>query len=92
MTSYQQIIDAERWANGLAYGKQEPGDSLHLFRAIRIATAAMLGALPDTAWTNKSVFQDRDVSLLDVVNQCSDHVEFHVRQINDIRCGLASSA
>ncbi len=78
--------DQDKWANHLHYEKQTVEDALDCFRALRRQTAAMLRALPESAWQNTAVHNERgEVKLDDYVLHYVHHVENHVKQIRAIR-------
>jgi hypothetical protein len=88
-----KAFDQNAWATNLAYQKQEVQASLDAFRALRTSTAAMLRTLPDSAWSNTGVHEERgEVSLIDLVRLNAEHVEKHAQQISNIRAEVAASA
>lgn len=88
-----KAYDQDAWAAKLAYPAQSVEDALALFRALRRSTAAMLRALPASAWDNTAVHEESGtVNLPDFVEHYSEHCEHHSRQIVEIRRLFAMAA
>ena len=78
--------DQDAWAQKLAYTQQSPEQALELFALLRKTTAAMLRALPESAWKNTGRHEESGEVVLDkFVEHYCDHVDNHSRQIREIR-------
>lgn len=81
-----KAYDQDAWASRLGYEKQSPEQMVKLFRLLRKTTGIMLRALPESAWQNKAVHEERgEVSLADFVAMYAEHAEHHAEQIRTIR-------
>lgn len=84
--SILKAYDQEAWAQKLAYTQQSPEQALELFSLLRKTTAAMLRALPESAWKNTGRHEESGEVVLDkFVEHYCDHVDNHSRQIREIR-------
>lgn len=85
--------DQDKWAHSLVYHDQPVEHSLALFRAVRLATAAMLRRLPRECWERQAVHeQTGPVCLRELVQHYTDHAEHHIRQVAELRVRFAVSA
>ena len=90
-----KAYDQEKWTSNLHYEKQPLKESVELFRAGRKQTAAMLRALPESAWKNTAVHEESGEQRLDkFLEHYCEHVENHAKQIMETRqkLGLAAKA
>jgi hypothetical protein len=71
-------IDGEQLARERRYLERELGTAIDEFAQYREATIALLGALPEDAWSRKAIFEDRDVSLRELVTAMAEHDESHL--------------
>ena len=84
--SLLKVYDQDAWADKLAYTQQSPEQALELFALLRKTTAAMLRALPESAWKNTGRHEESGEVVLDkFVEHYCDHVDNHSRQIRAIR-------
>lgn len=84
--SLLKTYDQDAWAAKLAYTRQSPEQALQLFSLLRQTTAAMLRALPESAWKNTGRHEESGEVVLDkFVEHYCDHVDNHSRQIREIR-------
>ena len=84
--SVLKAYDQGAWAAKLGYTQQSPEQALELFALLRKTTAAMLRALPESAWKNTGQHEESGEVVLDeFVEHYCDHVDNHSRQIRDIR-------
>jgi hypothetical protein len=87
-----KAYDQDKWASQLGYDSRTPGQSLELFRALRQSTAAMLRAVPDSAWGNTGIHEERGVvSLSQTLETYTTHAEHHAQQIRQLRQQLSQS-
>jgi hypothetical protein len=88
-----KAFDQDLWATHLAYDKLSLEESFELFRATRKATASVLRQLPEAAFSNTGVHEERgEVTLLRLVELYTDHAEHHSRQIRELRSKFAAAA
>ena len=91
--SLLKAYDQDAWAEKLGYTQQSPEQALELFSLLRKTTAAMLRALPESAWKNTGRHEESGEVVLDkFVEHYCDHVDNHSRQIRDIRKKLGAPA
>ena len=78
-------FDQDSWAKQLNYQQQSIESSLAAFEATRRFTAEMLRHLPDAAWKNTAIHEERgEVGLLAYVEHMCVHAENHAQQIRNI--------
>jgi hypothetical protein len=81
-----KAFDQEKWADKLGYRQQSPQQSLQVFRALRIGTAAMLRGLPEPVWSYTGIHEERgEVSLQRLVEDYTAHAERHIHRILELR-------
>lgn len=88
-TPLLQDADPDRFAAGLHYHERSLERELELVRAIREQTAVLLEAIPREAWSrtgNHSVVGT--VTLLQIVQNITDHIPHHVKFIYEKRKAL----
>ena len=86
-------FDQEIWAERLNYNRQPLSDALNAFVAVRKYTAQMLRNLPESAWSNTAVHEERgEVSLPAYVEHMCVHAENHAEQIRKVRNKFESAA
>jgi hypothetical protein len=86
-------FDQEVWAERLGYNRQPLSDALKAFVAVRKYTAQMLRNLPEAAWSNTAVHEERgEVSLAAYVEHMCVHAENHAEQIRKARSKFESAA
>jgi hypothetical protein len=79
-------FDQEAWARNLDYARRLPKQSLDTFRRLRAENYELLKALPEAAFERTGMHSERGaVSLGQMLNTFSDHVESHARQMQSIR-------
>jgi hypothetical protein len=79
-------FDQEAWARNLDYARRLPKQSLDTFRRLRAENYELLKALPEAAFERTGVHSERGaVSLGQMLNTFSEHVESHARQMQSIR-------
>jgi hypothetical protein len=81
-----KAYDQDAWALHLGYTSLDPQQALELVRSVRRWTASMLRTLPDSAWTQTAIHEERgELTLLDLVKGYIKHTESHAHQIATIR-------
>ena len=81
-----KAYDQDAWADRLGYEQQAPEQMAKLFRLLRKTTGVMLRSLPEAAWENKAVHEERgEMSLADFVKLYAEHAEHHAGQIRALR-------
>jgi hypothetical protein len=71
-------IDGERLARERRYLERELGTALDEFAQYREASVELLGPLAEDAWLRTAIFEDRVVSLRDLVTAMAEHDESHL--------------
>jgi hypothetical protein len=71
-------IDGEQLARERRYLERELRTALDEFAQYREASLGLLGALSDGAWLRSAIFEDRNVSLRDLVAAMLEHDEAHL--------------
>lgn len=80
------------WEEKLAYDKRDTNSSMELFLALRRSTSALLRQMPETAWSQKGIHEERgELSLAEIVEGAAEHIENHAEQINSIRTAAAAA-
>ena len=74
-------IDGERLARERRYLERDLGTALDEFAQYREASAGLLGPLIEGAWLRTAVFEDRLVSLRDLVTAMAEHDESHLQAL-----------
>lgn len=88
-----KAYNQELWEERLAYDKRDANSSLELFLVLRRSTAALLRNLPESAWSQKGIHEERGaLTLADIVAGATDHIEQHAKQIESIRTSAAAAA
>lgn len=88
-----KAYNQDLWEARLGYDNRDANSSLELFRALRRSTAALLRNLPESAWSQKGVHEERgELSLAEIVSGATEHIEHHAEQIASIRSGTAAAA
>jgi hypothetical protein len=83
----------ELWEERLGYDKRDASSSLELFLALRRSTAALLRNMPESAWSQRGIHEERgELTLADIVAGATEHIEQHAKQIDSIRTGAAAAA
>ena len=78
--------DQDKWAGVLDYPAQSPAEVIALTRLLRRSSAALLRSLPDDAWQRTGIHQERGpVTLLQLVELVSGHLEHHAQHIKKLR-------
>ena len=73
------------WGRELAYAKLPLAPAIELFQALRRNTAAMLRALPASAWLHRAEHEEAgQVTLESYLDSHCQHAEIHMREIEDI--------
>ncbi len=86
-------FNQEHWADNMEYQQLPVEAAIKLVRAVRESTAALLRALPESAWTRTGFHNERgEMSLKDVVETGANHAENHARQIREHRARFAAVA
>jgi hypothetical protein len=71
-------IDGDRLALERQYLERELGSALDEFAQYREASLGLLGDLSDEAWSRTAVFEDRPITLRDLVTAIAAHDESHL--------------
>jgi hypothetical protein len=71
-------IDGDRLAVERRYLERELGAALDEFAQFREASLGVLGALAEDAWSRRAIFQDRSISLRELVVTMAEHDESHL--------------
>jgi len=80
-----QPFDQDVWADVFTYGKQDPKVSLETFRVLRENNLRMLKALPENAWENYGMHQERGKeTLAHIVRMFAGHDLNHLAQVERI--------
>jgi hypothetical protein len=88
-----KAFDQEKWAGKLGYEQQSPQHCAQVFRALRTATATMLRSLPEPAWSQTGLHEERgEVSLQRLVEDYSAHAERHIEQIRALKQRFSAAA
>jgi DinB superfamily len=74
-------IDGDRLALERQYRQRELGAALDEFAQYREASLGLLGALAEEAWSRRAIFQDRSVSLRELVVAMAEHDESHLNAL-----------
>ncbi len=78
--------DQDKWAGTLGYAAQSPAEAVQLMALVRRSTAAMLRSLPEAAWQQQGVHQERGpLTLQQIVEGMVGHLEQHASQIRALR-------
>ncbi len=78
--------DQEAWAKNLDYGKRKLSQALETFRRLRVENYELLKDLPESAFARIGNHMERGVtSLRQQVQNATEHLESHVRQIQSVR-------
>jgi hypothetical protein len=71
-------IDGEKLAHERRYLQRELGAALDEFAQYREASVGLLGPLPEEAWLRTAIFEDRVISLRELVTAMAEHDESHL--------------
>jgi hypothetical protein len=71
-------IDGDRLATERRYLERELGAALDEFAQFREATLGVLGTLGEDVWSRRAVFQERSISLRELVVAMAVHDESHL--------------
>jgi len=71
-------IDGERLARERNYVERELGTALDEFAQYREASVELLGPLVEEAWSRTAIFEDRVISLRELVTAMAEHDESHL--------------
>ena len=71
-------INGEELARERQYLTRELGTALDEFAQYREASIGLLGTLSEEAWSRSATFEDRSVSLRELVTAMVDHDESHL--------------
>ena len=71
-------IDGERLARERHYLEREVGTALDEFAQYREASVELLGPLGEEAWSRTAIFEDRVISLRELVKAMAEHDESHL--------------
>jgi uncharacterized damage-inducible protein DinB len=81
--------DETRFTAALGYHDRDSAEELELLERQRRQMAAVLGRLPETAWSRQGVHSERGlVTLAEMVRLESEHVFHHLRHVQDKRRAL----
>ena len=79
-------FDQDAWARDLDYTKRPPSRSIETLKLIRDDNYALLKAIPEAALGRTGVHPRRgEMSVLQLVKLCADHVEKHSDQMRERR-------
>jgi hypothetical protein len=71
-------IDGERLARDRHYFERELGTALDEFAQYREASVGLLGPIGEEAWSRTAIFEDRVISLRELVMAMAEHDESHL--------------
>jgi DinB superfamily len=74
-------IDGDRLAIERQYLQRELGTALDEFAQFREASLGLLGALAEESWSRRAVFEERCVSLQELVVAMAEHDEAHLNAL-----------
>jgi hypothetical protein len=74
-------IDGDRLAVERRYLERELGAALDEFAQFREASLCVLGTLAEDAWSRRAVFQERSISLRELVDAMAEHDEAHLKAL-----------
>jgi DinB superfamily len=74
-------IDGDRLAAERQYLERELGAALDEFAQFREASLSVLGTLAEDAWSRRAVFQERSISLRELVDAMAEHDESHLKAL-----------
>jgi len=81
--------DEDAWGRHLHYREQNPWQALNLFRMLREMNGSLLRLMPASAWERVGVHSQRGLkTLAQVVEDYIEHVQYHLRQIEELK-GMA---
>jgi DinB superfamily len=80
-------IDGEELARERRYLARELGTALDEFAQYREASVGLLGTLAEEAWLRSATFEDRTVSLRELVTAMVDHDESHLAALATLLAG-----
>lgn len=84
------FYDQDAWADNLDYHGSAAEEAIALAIVVRRATLNLLKRMPPEAWQRRGRHPRRGLmTIADLVTLYSDHVEIHVRQLEDIRAAVA---
>ncbi len=87
-----QAFNQDLWAANMNYAKRPMEHVVPLFSALRHANAAMLRALPDSAWQQHGVHSERGPqTLVDLLNLYIRHGENHACAIREAQQKLSAA-
>lgn len=85
--------DESAFADAFAQDRVDPKLACDLFRVSRLHTAALFRHLPDAAWDRWGVHSERGkVVLRDMLKDYCDHLDHHLRFIDEKRRALGKPA
>jgi len=86
-------FDQDKWAESLAYTQRPVESALALFAALREANAALLAALPQSAWAHLGHHPERGaMKIEDQVSVYINHGENHARAVREAASALGRAA
>jgi DinB superfamily len=74
-------IDGDQLALERRYLERELGAALDEFAQFREASLGVLGALNDAAWSRRALFEERSISLHELVVAMAEHDESHLNEL-----------
>jgi len=74
-------IDGDRLAVERRYLERELGAALDEFAQFREASLGVLGALAEDGWSRRAMFEERSISLLELVVMMAEHDESHLNAL-----------
>jgi hypothetical protein len=84
-----QAWDQEAWSKRLDYDRRKISQAIETFRRLRGENYELLKDLPESAFARTGTHTERgQVSLLDLLRGCAQHVESHVKQIQAARAAF----
>jgi DinB superfamily len=85
-------IDGDRLARERHYLERELGTALDEFAQYREASVGLLGPIAEEAWSRTAIFEDRVVSLRELVTAVAAHDESHLAPLAAQLTGLRKLA
>jgi hypothetical protein len=87
-----QRFDGDAWAERLDYGRRKISHALETFRRLRADNYDLLKEMPEEAFARPCTHTEVGPwTLRDLVLNCSEHLEDHVKQIQGVRAAYRES-
>jgi hypothetical protein len=87
-----QSFNGDAWAERLDYGRRKISHALETFRRLRTDNYELLKEMPEDAFSRPCTHaQVGPWTLRDLVQNCAEHLEDHVKQIQTVRAAYRES-